>query len=66
MVRVYAIMKGGLHTEIALWTTLGDVLDGFGWISALIQATADSYLKVANLTSTRHAHQITLLTLHTL
>ena len=24
----YVVMLGGLHTEMALWRTLGDVLDG--------------------------------------
>ena len=66
------IMLGGLHAEMALWNTLGDVLEGSGWTAALTQAevassgTADSYLKAAHLTRTRHAHQVTLLTLHKL
>ena len=70
--RVHVVMLGGLHTEMALWSTLGDVLDGSGWTTALTQAevassgTADSYLKAAHLTRTRHAHQVTLLTLHIL
>ncbi len=65
-------MIGGLHTEMALWNTLGDVLESSGWTTALTEAevasfgTADSYLKAAHLTRTRHAHQITLLTLHNL
>ena len=68
-------MLGGLHTEMALWNTLGDVLEGSGWTAALTQAdvassgTADSYLKpvkATHLTRTRHAHQVTLLTLHKL
>ena len=65
-------MVGGLHLEMALWNTLGDVLEGSGWTTALAEAevassgTADSFLKVAHLTQTRHAHQITLLTLHKL
>ena len=66
------IMLGGLHTEMALWNTLGDVLEGSGWTAALPLAdiassgTADSYLKATHLTRTRHAHQVTLLTLHKL
>ena len=65
-------MMGGLHLEMALWNTLGDVLEGSDWTTALAEAevassgTADSFLKVAHLTRTRHAHQITLLTLHKL
>ena len=67
--KVHVIMLGGLHTEMALWNTLGDVLEGSGWTAALTQAdvassgTADSYLKATHLTRTRHAHQVTLLTL---
>ena len=70
--KVHVIMLGGLHTEMALWNTLGDVLEGSGWTASLTQAdvassgTADSYLKATNLTRTRHAHQVTLLTLHKL
>ena len=70
--KVHVIMLGGLHTEMALWNTLWDVLEGSGWTAALTQAdvassdTADSYLKATHLTRTRHAHQVTLLTLHQL
>ena len=52
-----------LHTEMALWNTLGDVLEGSGWTAALTQAdvassdTSDSYLKATHLTRTRHAHR---------
>ncbi|KAK3883433.1 hypothetical protein Pcinc_012266 [Petrolisthes cinctipes] len=68
--KVHVVMLGGLHTEMALWNTLGDVLDGSGWTTALTEAgvaspgTANSYLKVAHLTRTGHAHQTTFLTLH--
>ena len=57
---------------MALWNTLGDVLEASGWIRALSEAevassgTADSFLKVSHLTRTRHAHQVTLLTLQKL
>ncbi|XP_061894509.1 uncharacterized protein LOC133644183 [Entelurus aequoreus] len=65
-------MLGGLHTEMALWNTLGDLLEGSGWTTALIEAEvassgmAESFLKAAHLTRTRHAHQVTVLTLHNL
>ena len=68
----YVAMLGGLHTEMALWNLLGDLLEGSGWTSALSEAevssagTAQSMLNAAHLTSTRHAHQVTLLTLHIL
>ena len=65
----YVVMFGGLHIEMALWNTLGDVLENSGWTAALTEAevassgTASSFLKVAHLAKTRHAHQITLLAL---
>ena len=69
---MYVVMLGGLHTEMALWKTLGDVLEGSGWTTALTEAevassgTADSFLKVSHLARTRHAHQVTVLTLQKL
>ena len=65
-------MLGGLHTEMALWNTLGDLLEGSGWTTALTESdvassgVAASFLKAAHLTRTRHAHQVTVLTLHNL
>jgi len=69
---VHVVMFGGLHIEMALWNTLGDILEGSGWTVALVEAgvaspgVADSYLKVSHLTRTRHAHQVTLLALQKL
>ena len=69
---VHVVMLGGLHTEMAPWSMLGDILEDSGWTTALIEAevassgTADSFLKVSHLTRTRHAHQLTLLTLQKL
>ncbi len=66
------VMLGGLHTEMALWKTLGDILEGSGWTTALTEAevsstgTAASFLKCVHLTRTRHAHQVTVLTLQKL
>jgi len=63
------IMFGGLHLEKALWTVLGDMLDASGWIDALTESgiamagTAQSFLKVSHITRTRHAHQVSALTL---
>ena len=62
-------MLGGLHIEMALWSTVGDFLDPSGWTTALCEAgiatagVADSFLKVSHLTRTRHSHQITALVL---
>ena len=70
--KMHVVMLGGLHTEMALWKTLGDLLDGSGWTAALTEAEVasagmtDSFLKAAHLTRTRHVHQVTLLALHKL
>ena len=54
----FIAMFGGLHIEMAMWTTYGDYLEGSGWTNALIQAgvasssTADSFLKASHLTRT--------------
>ena len=62
-------MFGGLHVEMAMWTTFGDYLEASGWTTALNQAgiassgTADSFLKASHLTRTRHAHQLSVLAL---
>ena len=68
----YVAMLGGLHTGTALWNVLGDLLEGSGWTSALSETevssagTAQSMLNAAHLARTRHARQVTLLTLHIL
>ena len=60
------------YIEMVLWKTMGDLLEGSGWTSCLAESeiasagTADSMLKAAHLTRTRHAHQVTLATLHIL
>ena len=70
--KMHVVMLGSLHTEMALWNTVGDLLDGSGWTTALAEVrvasagTADSFLKVTHLTRTRHARQVTLLILHNL
>ena len=69
---VHVVMLGGLHIEMALWNTLGDILEDSGWTSALPESevassgVADSFLKATHLTRTRHAHQVSLLALHKL
>ncbi|XP_048588880.1 uncharacterized protein LOC125572422 [Nematostella vectensis] len=65
-------MMGGLHIEMALWSVVGDLLDGSGWTAALTESNvassgeADSFLRVTHLTRTRHAHQVTVLALQKL
>ena len=51
---------------------LGDWLEDSGWVDALVQAkvastgSADSFLKAAHVTKTRHVHQVTASSLHIL
>ena len=40
--QAYIVMLGGLHIEMALWSVLGDLLDGSGWTTALIEAEVAS------------------------
>lgn len=55
----YVVMFGGLHLEMALWNTLGDLLESSGWTAALVEAeiassgVADSFLTASHLTRTR-------------
>ena len=61
----FVVMFGGLHIEMAALKAIGNLLDGSGWGSALVQAgvatpgTADSFCRVTHVTRTRRAHQIT-------
>ncbi|XP_048577134.1 uncharacterized protein LOC5514185 [Nematostella vectensis] len=67
--QAYVVMMGGLHIEMALWSVVGDLLDGSGWTTAITESNvassgeADSFLRVTHLTRTRHAHQVTVLAL---
>ena len=60
--RKHVVMMGGLHREMAMWSTFGSYLEGSGWTTALIQAgvassgTAENFLKASHLTRTRYAH----------
>jgi hypothetical protein len=57
--QAHVVMLGGLHIELALWSMLGDLLDGSGWTVALTEAdvassgVADSFLNASHLTRTR-------------
>ena len=61
----YLCMFGGLHIEKAVLDMAGNLLEDSGWIEILVRAniatsgTANSFLKAAHITKTRHAHQIT-------
>ena len=58
--QAFVAMMGGLHVEMALWSVVGDLLDGSGWTTALTEAdvassgVADSFLKASHLTRTRY------------
>ena len=34
----FVVMLGGLHFEMALWSTMGDLLRGYGWPETLNEA----------------------------
>jgi len=57
---------------MAALKTLGDWLQGSGWVQALVQAeiasagTADSFLRTSHVSRTRRAHQVTTAALFTL
>ena len=63
------VVMGGLHIEMAIWSTMGDYLEASGWTTALTQAgvaspgSADSFLKASHLSRTRRGHQICALAL---
>ena len=65
----YLIMAGGLHIEMTAFKVIGNWLDESGWTTAIFNAgiatsgVADSLLKAAHVTRTRHAHQITAVSL---
>ncbi len=63
-------MLGGSHIEMALWTTMGDLLRGSGWPEApaetglvKTEAAAATFLKATNVMRTRCAHQVTIVVL---
>ena len=51
----FVVLFGGLHIEMAALKTLGDWLQGSGWVQALVQAeitsagTADSFLRASHV-----------------
>ncbi|KAL8616011.1 hypothetical protein ACOMHN_014973 [Nucella lapillus] len=65
-------MFGGLHIEMAALRTLGDWLQGNGWVQALVQAeiatagTADSFLRASHVLRTSRSHQVTAAALYIL
>jgi hypothetical protein len=55
----FVVMFGGLHLEMTMWNTVGDLLDGSGWTTILTEAevassgVAQGLLKASHLTRTR-------------
>ena len=55
----HVVMFGGLHLEMALWNTVGDLLEASGWSTALTEAevaspgVAESFMKATHLKRTR-------------
>ena len=69
----FVVMLGGLHIEMALWSTMGDLLHGSGWPETLKEAgivktesAATAFLKASNVMRTRYAHQVTAVVLDSL
>ncbi len=69
----FLVMLGGLHIEMALWATMGDLLRGSGWSEVLAEAgialavaAVISYLRANDPMRTRYAHQITVVDLDSL
>ena len=66
-------MFGRLHIEKAALSTIGTLLEGTGWTSAIAEAgvalpdgTAESLLNAASITKTRLAHQVAACSLYIL
>jgi len=68
----FVILFGGLHIETAALKTVGEWLQGSGWVQALVQAeitsagTVDSFLRDHIISRTKRAHQVTGAALFTL
>ena len=66
-------MLGGLHIEMALWSTMGGLLRGSRWPETLktagllkTEAAATAFLKAFNVMRTRYAHQVSVMVLDSL
>jgi len=61
----FVLVLGALHIEMAALKTIGDWLDGSGWISALVNAgitstgRGEAMLHASHVIRSRHAHQVT-------
>ena len=68
----FVVVLGGLHIEMAFMSIIGDVLEGSGWVDALIKSglgspgVVESFLSSSHLKHTRYAHEVTASTLYSL
>ena len=68
----FVVVLGGLHIEMAFMSMIGDVLEGSGWVDALIKSglgspgVVESFLSSSHLKRTRYAHEVTACTLYSL
>ena len=68
----FVVVLGGLHIEMAFMSMIGDVLEGSGWVDALIKSglgspgLVESFLSSSHLKRTRYAHKITACALYSL
>ena len=66
------MVLGGLHIEMAFMSMIGDVLEGSGWVDALIKSglgspgVVESFLSSSHVRHTRYAHEVTACTLYSL
>lgn len=65
----FIVLLGGLHIEMAFLATIGDLLEGSGWTSSLVEAQittpgrADALLKSSHVKRARYVHTVTCSTL---
>ena len=52
-------MLGTLHTKVALWICLKDLLVSLAALTdSFVAKSADSFLKASHITQAQHAHQV--------
>ena len=68
----FVVVLGGLHIEMAFMSMIGDVLEGSGWVDALIKSglgspgVVESFLASSHLKHTRYAHKVTACALYSM
>ena len=66
------MVLGGLYIEMTFMSMIGDVLQGIGWVDALIKSglgspgVVESFLSSSHVKHTRYAHEVTACTLYSL